>query len=74
MSPRIHTLGMKTLFQIILESKEDDSGNCRIDFKIIKDDTVVVNEQSETQKCQTYGVKNQLILGSNWDEWEGWVQ
>ena len=59
----------------MLESKKDDFGNCYIDFKIFESDGVMaVNEQSEKQKCQTYGLKHELIFGPDWSAWEGWVQ
>ena len=71
----ISTMGLKFFVQIILESKNDDFGNCYIDFKIFESDgAMAVNEQSEKQKCQTYGLKNQLIFGPDWSAWEGWVQ
>ena len=55
----------------MLESKNDDFGNCYIDFKLFESDGVMaVNEQSEKQKCQTYGVKNQLIFGPAWSAWK----
>ena len=59
----------------MLESKKDDFGNCYIDFEIFESNgAMAVNEQSEKQECQTYGVKNQLIFGPDWSAWEGWVQ
>lgn len=62
-------------FQIRLESKEDDFGDCYIDFKIINNDgDRALNKQSEKQNCQTYGIKNKLDFGPGWKYWEGWVQ
>ena len=62
-------------FQIMLASKVDDLGFCFIDFKIIENDgDMALNKQSEKQKCQTYGVKNQLDFGPNSGKWEGLVQ
>ena len=59
----------------MLESKEDEFGDCYIDFKIIEiDGDMALNKQSERQQCKTHGIKNRIDFGPDWAAWEGWVQ
>lgn len=59
----------------MLESKEDDLGNCYIDFEVTHNDgSLAIEQQSETRTCQTHGVKNQIDFGTYREKWEGWVQ
>ena len=59
----------------MFESKEDGIGNCYINFELThKDGVLAAKQESEKKTCRTHGVKNQIDFGTDWDEWEGWVQ
>ena len=58
----------------MLESKEDGMGNCYINFELTHDGDLAANQESEKTTCRTHGVKNRIDFGTDWNEWEGWVQ
>ena len=59
----------------MLESKEDNLGNCFIVFELTHNDgDLAAKQESEKTTCRTHGVKNRIDFGTDWDEWEGWVQ
>ena len=67
-------ISLKYQFQIVLESKEDGMGNCYINFELTHDGDLAAKQESEKTTCRTHGVKNRIDFGTDWDEWEGWVQ
>ena len=71
---KIRNISLSYQFKIVLESKEDESGICFINFELTHDGDLAVKQESEKRTCRTHGVKNRIDFGTDWNEWEGWVQ